>query len=80
MGAMPVGCYKQMSTIKEGVTMRLQCTCCSGVRVASPGVRGASRHAAPCHAERPLNLNNTILSYDRSRSTDIILFQTGPPG
>ena len=26
MGAMPVGCYKQMSTIKEGVIyMRLQC-------------------------------------------------------
>ena len=24
-GAMPVGCYKQMSTIKEGVIMRLQC-------------------------------------------------------
>ena len=22
---MPVGCYKQMSTIKEGVIMRLQC-------------------------------------------------------
>ena len=25
MGAMSVGCYKQMSTIKEGVIMRLQC-------------------------------------------------------
>ena len=25
MGAMPVGCYKQMSVIKEGVIMRLQC-------------------------------------------------------
>ena len=25
MEAMPVGCYKQMSTIKEGVIMRLQC-------------------------------------------------------
>ena len=24
---MPVGCYKQMSAIKEGVTMRLQCIC-----------------------------------------------------
>ena len=24
MGAMPVGCYKQMNTIKEGVIMRLQ--------------------------------------------------------
>ena len=23
---MPVGCYKQMSAIKEGVIMRLQCT------------------------------------------------------
>ena len=26
MGAMPVGCYKQMSAIKEGVIMRLQCS------------------------------------------------------
>ena len=26
MGAMPVGCYKQMSPIKEGVIMRLQCS------------------------------------------------------
>ena len=25
MGAMPIGCYKQMSAIKEGVIMRLQC-------------------------------------------------------
>ena len=25
MGAMPVGCYKQTSTIKEGVIVRLQC-------------------------------------------------------
>ena len=25
MRAMPVGCYKQMSAIKEGVIMRLQC-------------------------------------------------------
>ena len=24
---MPVGCYKQMSTIKEGVIKRLQCNC-----------------------------------------------------
>ena len=24
MGAMPVGCYKQMSAIKEGVIMRLR--------------------------------------------------------
>ena len=24
MGAMPVGCYKKMSAIKEGVIMRLQ--------------------------------------------------------
>ena len=24
MGTMPVGCYKQMSDIKEGVIMRLQ--------------------------------------------------------
>ena len=23
---MPVGCYKQMSAIKEGVIMRLQCS------------------------------------------------------
>ena len=26
MGDMLVGCYKQMSAIKEGVIMRLQCT------------------------------------------------------
>ena len=26
MGAMPVGCYKQMNAIKEGVIMRLQCS------------------------------------------------------
>ena len=26
VGAMPVGCYKQMSAMKEGVIMRLQCT------------------------------------------------------
>ena len=26
LGAMPVGCYKQMSTITEGVVTRLQCT------------------------------------------------------
>ena len=25
MGVMPVGCYMQMSAIKEGVIMRLQC-------------------------------------------------------
>ena len=25
MEAMPVGCYKQMSAMKEGVIMRLQC-------------------------------------------------------
>ena len=24
---MPVGCYKQMGAIKEGVIMRLQCIC-----------------------------------------------------
>ena len=23
---MPIGCYKQMSTIKEGVIMRLKCS------------------------------------------------------
>ena len=38
MGAMPVRCYKQMSTIKEGVIMRLQytlsCTVCLVVTVA----------------------------------------------
>ena len=26
MGAMPVGCNKQLSPIKEGVIIRLQCT------------------------------------------------------
>ena len=37
---MPVGCYKQMSTIKEGVIMRLQCTCTRHILYALSSVEG----------------------------------------
>ena len=60
---MPVGCYKQMSAIKEGVIMRLQCI--SGVSI--PFV--SKKLAVVSPASRVTCLRNSVIGFRTSATS-----------